>query len=469
MGKGKPRAAIYARISDARDGDTAGVDRQLEDCRKQCQEKGYDVVAELVDNNRSAFKPGGRRPKYDAMMQAVAADHLDVIVCYSADRLYRQLRDLETLADLLKRHGVRVDALMSGQVDLSTADGQMQAGLLAVVAKHESQKRGERVARAARQRSESGRFNGGVRRFGYNATMTELVPVEADAIRSAYESVAAGESVRSVWKRWTEQGLRGAAGGKIQPSQITTLLRKPHHAGLASYKGEVLAGKCQAPAIVDVELWQTVQAVLSDPARVTAPKGRPAKALMAGLMTCGVCGEKTYRHIRGNDRERNAYACHGNKCTTRSGRLVDEFVDAVLSEWLAANGERISRPVPRKRAPKTDPAVQAQSLRQKLDDLALLLAAGDLGAADYARATKEVRARLDALESQIVDEQGLPNVRRLADNRDVRKTWMELPTESKRAVISELLESGALKRITLEPVGAKRDGNPGVKFTWGKK
>ena len=36
----RTRAAIYARISDARGGDTAGVDRQQEDCLALCAEQG---------------------------------------------------------------------------------------------------------------------------------------------------------------------------------------------------------------------------------------------------------------------------------------------------------------------------------------------------------------------------------------------------------------------------------------------
>ena len=39
------RAAIYARISDARDGDTAGVDRQVEDCQELAKRDGLEVVA----------------------------------------------------------------------------------------------------------------------------------------------------------------------------------------------------------------------------------------------------------------------------------------------------------------------------------------------------------------------------------------------------------------------------------------
>lgn len=470
MPKRKPRAAIYARISDARDGDTAGVDRQLQDCLEHCESQSYGVVEQYVDNNRSAYKPGGKRPSYDRMMKAVDAGDVDVIVVYSADRLYRRLTDLETLVDRLNVNGTTVEALKSGTVDLSTADGVMHAGMLAVVAKHESQKRGERIQRAARQRAEQGGFGGGPRRFGYNANCTELVPEEADALRFAYETVAAGGTIRSVWREWQSRGIKGPQGGQLPTSQITTLLRRPINAGLKSYKGELLPGDSTIPAIVDRDLWDKVQAILSDPSRTTKPRGRPSKALMAGFMVCGVCGEKVYRHYRGRNRlTRESYACANNRCTTRSGPLVDDFMIGLLAQWLAANADKVSRPKAKPKSRKSDPAVQADGLRAKLDDLALLLAAGDLSAKDYARATKEIRVRLDALESQVADEAGMTAVRDLARTDDVRQAWLDLDTEGKRAVISELLASGMIEQIRLLKVGQNIDHQPGIEVKWGKR
>lgn len=469
MPKRKPRAAVYARISDARDGDTAGVDRQLEDCLERCERESYAVVDHYVDNNRSAYKVGGKRPSYDRMMRAVDAGEVDVIVVYDTTRLYRRLTELETLVDRLNVHGTKVDALQSGHVDLSNADGVMHAGMLAVVAKHESQKRGERIQRAARQRAEQGRFGGGPRRFGYNANCTELVPDEADALRFAYETVAAGGTIRSVWREWQARGMKGPGGGTLPTSQITTLLKRPMNAGLKSYKGELLPGDSSAPPIVDVDLWRKVQAILADPSRTTNRRGRPSKALMAGFMVCGVCGDKVYRHYRGRNRAtRQAYACATNKCTTRSGELVDTFITGLLGEWLAANADKVMRPKAKARKSKSDPAALADQLRVKLDDLALLLAAGDLSAQDYARAVKEVRTRLDAVEQQIADEVGMTAVRELTQTKDVRQAWLDLDTDGKRAVIAELLASGVIKQITLLRIGANSDHQPGIQVEWSK-
>lgn len=459
------RAAIYARISDARDGDTAGVDRQVEDCQELAKRDGLEVVAVYVDNNVSAYRPGGKRPRYDEMLQAVQAGQVDAIVTYATDRLYRRLSDLEQLTTVLRRGRdvVPVLTVKSGNVDLSTADGVMQAGMLAVVAKHESEKRGERVARAARQRAEQGKFGGGLRRFGYDATMTALEPAEADAIAWAYQAVADGATIRAVQREWTARGLTGTQGGNIATQQVTQVLKRPFNAGLVSYKGELLAGQSQVPAIVDEDLWRVVNAILADPARRTAPMGRPKVTLLAGIMTCGVCGGPMYRQNRSKAGKGKAYTCQRGRHVVRTAQAMEDGVSGVVRAYLTDNAAKLRKPAKAVKPKANDAAAQADKLRRKLDDLALLLAAGDLEAGDYARATKEVRARLEALDAQVIANSTRPSTGKLVQADDVGKAWDDADTDTKRAVMKELLAS-----VVVERVGSTgtAQGMRGVTVNW---
>ena len=464
--KGK-RAAIYARISDARDGDTAGVDRQVEDCRDLCAAEGLEVVGTFVDNNRSAYRPGGKRPEYDRLLAAVDGGQVDVIVVYATDRLYRRLTDLEDLTTALNRGSrgvVLVKTVKSGEVDLSTADGVMQAGMLAVVAKHESMKRGERVARAARQRAEQGKFGGGVRRFGYNATMTEVVAEEADAIAWAYRAVADGASIRAVQREWVARGLKGTQGGAIATQHITQVLKRPFNAGLVSFHGELLPGQSQVPPIVDEDLWRTVNAILADPARRTAPMGRPTVTLLAGILTCGVCGAPMYRqNQRDAARQRKVYTCNVGRHVARRCDVMEDGMTALLRAFLVDNAAKLRKPVKRAKSQGQDIAAQADQLRRKLEDLSQLLASGDLDARDYARATKDVRARLEALDAQVIADSARPASAALASAGDVGAAWDDADAETKRAVMKELLESVVVDRV---PEKGKPAGMSNVTVKW---
>lgn len=464
--KGK-RAAIYARISDARDGDTAGVDRQVQDCQDLCDAEGLEVVGTFVDNNRSAYRPGGKRPEYDRLLAAVDGGQVDVIVVYATDRLYRRLTDLEDLTSALNRGSrgvVLVKTVKSGEVDLSTADGVMQAGMLAVVAKHESMKRGERVARAARQRAEQGKFGGGLRRFGYNATMTELVPDEADAIAWAYRAVADGATIRSVHREWLARGLKGTQGGQIATQQVTQILKRPVNAGLVSFHGELLPGQSQVPPIVDEDLWRTVNAILADPARRTAPMGRPTVTLLAGILTCGVCGSPMYRQNHSYaSNNRKVYTCQAARHVSRSTKVMEPAMDALMRAYLVDNAAKLRKPIKRAKSQGFDAAAEGDKLRRKLEDLSQLLAAGDLDARDYARATKDVRARLEAVDAQVIADSARPASAAIASAGDVGAAWDDADTDTKRSVMKELLDT-----VVVDPVDirGKSAGMTGVTVTW---
>jgi DNA invertase Pin-like site-specific DNA recombinase len=72
-------AAIYARISDDREGLALGVSRQVEDCRRLAAKRGWSVVEAYVDNDVSAWR-GRARPEYRRMLEDVKAGTVDAVV-----------------------------------------------------------------------------------------------------------------------------------------------------------------------------------------------------------------------------------------------------------------------------------------------------------------------------------------------------------------------------------------------------
>jgi DNA invertase Pin-like site-specific DNA recombinase len=90
------RAAIYTRISDDRNGDGAGVERQETECRALAARLGWEVVNVCSDNSISAFK-GKHRPGFEDLEQLVRFGKVDAVVAWAADRLTRHPRELEDL------------------------------------------------------------------------------------------------------------------------------------------------------------------------------------------------------------------------------------------------------------------------------------------------------------------------------------------------------------------------------------
>ncbi len=191
------RAAIYVRISQDRTGAGLGVARQEQDCRALCARKGWEVAGLYADNDVSAFS-GRPRPQWRRLIADIAAGRVDAIVCWHVDRLTRTPRELEDVIDLLDQRGIDL-ATVTGEIDLATPTGRLVARTLGAAARHESEHKGERQRRAARQAAEQGQpARSGQRGYGYALDKVTVIEDEAAVIRECARRVLAGESVRGV-------------------------------------------------------------------------------------------------------------------------------------------------------------------------------------------------------------------------------------------------------------------------------
>jgi len=168
------RTALYARISEDPLGLERGVTRQLDDGRALIEARGWTPAGEFVDNDLSALS-GKRRPQYEALMSAVDAGQVDRVVTYMQSRLWRNRRERADAIERLRQKRVSVVCIKGPELDLSTATGRMLAGLLGEFDTHESEVKGERVARAALARAEAGQANGAVLYGGAASTTATIV------------------------------------------------------------------------------------------------------------------------------------------------------------------------------------------------------------------------------------------------------------------------------------------------------
>ena len=327
---------IYARISlDRHDGE--GVGRQLADCRELAATRGWDNVVEYVDNDLSAFR-AKRRPRYDQMLEDLHGGRLVAVVAYHSDRLYRRLTDLETFIAAVQAAGAEVVTVKAGDLDLSTASGRMMAGILGSVSKHESERIGERVSRAKRERAAQGRpAGGGMRPFGLTATRDALVEAEAAELRQAAAAILTGASWASEVARLNDAGVRSTQGRYWTAGNLRRILTSPHVAGLRSYRGEIV-GPASWPAILDRGTWELLRAEVA-PRRRT---GRPPsdRHLLTGILACSKCSRPLWAN-----RTRTSsfnYQCKGSQTTTGRGcggisistARADEHVVNELRRWL---------------------------------------------------------------------------------------------------------------------------------------
>jgi site-specific DNA recombinase len=416
----RQRAVIYVRISSDPEGERAGVQRQRAECLAYAEAEGLAVVEVIEDNDRSAYS-GKARPGFERVVDLARSGSYDVLVAWSADRIYRLVRDLSRITDELAPH-VRIATVKGGPVDLTTAEGILRAQVMGSVGEFESRRKGERVAARAQQRAESGVMTASRRPFGWQwadpdpadptrprrGSRAGLVPdeQEAEAVRAVMQLVADGGSVRAAARWLRESGHVGTTGRPFTPETTRSVLTNPRHAGLVAHRGRIVGESATGERLVSVELWQQAQVRLSDPSRRTSP-GRPAGTVLSGIARCGRCGgpmNASNRHER-SGRVVPVYVCSREANLRRHRDLVDEPVLDLVGAWLAREAETIRRhAAPVQTAGALRAETEAAELRSRLDDLAALAAlpaeAGGLAPADYAAAVAAVRARLADAEQR---------------------------------------------------------------------
>lgn len=286
------RAAIYTRISKDREGTELGVDRQEQDCRALADRLGLEVVAMFRDNDISASTLSAkRRPDFEDMLTRAESGEFGTVLAYSNSRLTRRPLEYERLIALHQRSGVMFRTVVSGDQDLSTADGRAVARTIAVWDAAEAERTGERIKRAKRQRSETGLWHGGAPPYGYRSDNTVLVvePAEAERIHEvAKRLLDFRESMNSIVKDWNARGVTTRGGHHWRQSNLRSILRN------RALLGETKAGVVGWEPILDARTFDRLQVLFDDPARkiTHSPGVKGGKYSMGGGLTvCAKCGK----------------------------------------------------------------------------------------------------------------------------------------------------------------------------------
>lgn len=325
------RAAVYLRISEDRSGEQLGVRRQRQDCDELCRAKGWTPI-EYLDNDISATgsKP---RPAYQKMLADIRDGGIGAVVCWDLDRLHRRPIELESFMALADEKRLAL-ATVSGDVDLSTAQGRLVARLKGSVAAHEGEHRRARQLRAARQKAERGEPNWPQMAFGYlpGRNGPTVDPIAGPLVAQAYRDILAGASLGDICREWNAAGALTATGKQWDAATLSRFLRKPRNAGLRAYKDEIV-GKANWPALVDEPAWRAAQNVLDAPSRSPGRKS-VRRHLLTGLLACGRC-KAGYLAGVPDARKRLTYRCKNCLSLSIRAEQVEPLLYKVVSGRLA--------------------------------------------------------------------------------------------------------------------------------------
>jgi DNA invertase Pin-like site-specific DNA recombinase len=309
-------AAIYARISLDRNGESEAPDRQVEACRKSCEAKGWDVAEVFIDRDKSAWAQTDR-PAFNQVLATARDGRVTAIVFWKLDRFTRRVAELAPLAREFHEAGVALVSV-DDSIDTSTPYGRFFAHLVAALAEMESENTSERKKAKNAYDAQRGRyFKGGHRAFGRNLDGT-VIPDEAAAITEVARRYVDGESLGSLARWLNAEGLSTTAGGAWTGTTLSRTLRQPHLRGVRRHNGEQYAGEFEE--ILDE--WTATQ--IAERVRQQEPSARNGFVhFLSGLARCGVCGHRLgYGSVKNRDGTRfPKYACRSGETASHCGKV----------------------------------------------------------------------------------------------------------------------------------------------------
>jgi len=479
------RAVLLTRISDARNGETAGVTDQQADLRKRAAQLGWGVGEVIIENDTSAFKrrkvllPDGSkaqrvvRPGFRRALQLLQSGQADGLLALDLDRTARDPRDLEDLIDVVESRKPHIPVeSVTGSLRLANDADITMARVLVAMANKSSRDTARRVSRARLRQAEEGRPRyGGLRPFGYEGGGLVIRESEAAEIRKAADAVLAGVSLRQVTADLRRRGVPTVTGVPWSSNAWRDVLLRPRNAGLVVHRGEVLEGVAATwKPILPRETWEAVVAVLTDPNRRTSPGNTP-RWLGSLIYRCGhpdcidLDPPSTLRvSMSGGKHVRPAYRCFNHAHLTRVAEPLDLHVAAVLCARLARKDAVDLLPTGADVVDTAALAAEANALRERIREAKDLWEAGVLSAADLKVRQARLAEKLADVQARLRSAAGHNPVADLAGRPDAAEVWVGLDLGRRRAILDAVAIVWVLPLA--KPPGRAPFNPDSVKIKW---
>lgn len=381
-------AAIYARVSSERQREEHTISSQTQALRAFAVESGLEVPEEWVFEDEGYSGATLVRPALERLRDLACQVQLDVVLCYSPDRLARRYAYQALLIEEFARQGTEIRFVNRPRAE--TPEDELLLQFQGMIAEYERALMAERTRRGKAHRARAGSVNvlGGapygyryVRKTEDSEARYEIVEHRAEIVREIFRRYAAGEMTIGALTRWLTEQQIPTATGKTRWDRATVwgMLRNPAYHGRACFQKTArsehrprssrrlrLAGgsapgqgsrprppeewiEIPVPPIVSAEAFELAARRLEDNKRFAARR-TIEPTLLQGMLVCQSCGYSYYRTSTKTSAQRFE---HGRVCQSKPIR--QDHLDPVIWEHVAAL--------------LASPELIRQELDRRLDDL----------------------------------------------------------------------------------------------------
>ncbi|HEY9213264.1 MAG TPA: recombinase family protein, partial [Ancylobacter sp.] len=234
--------------------------------------EGWTLLSQRYDDGGIS---GGtlERPALQRLLADIAAGRIDIVVVYKVDRLTRSLLDFARLVEALDKAGTSFVSITQS-FNTTTSMGRLTLNMLLSFAQFEREVTAERIRDKVAASKARGMWMGGSPPLGYQPDGRTLAIVEEDAelVRQIFQLYLERGSVRSLCEELDRRDIvkpvriskagKSHGGRPFGRGELYALLANPIYIGRIRHKDVLHQGL--HPALIDMEMWDAVQAQLQD-------------------------------------------------------------------------------------------------------------------------------------------------------------------------------------------------------------
>lgn len=281
--KNGKRAVLYARTATKKhDGENGSIRVQLEALRGFAKERGYQVVAEFVDEATGGHN--FNRPSFTEMIKILLEEtsKVDTILVWNNSRFSRRQHDSFAMREMLRSKGV--DVISINELVDDSLESTLLREVIDVLDDFDRKSLAEDVRAGMEKNVKHGFRNGGEAPFGYRMTKVrdghdierptlEIDEENAPFVQQIFNMSLKGRETTEIAEALNTQGVQTGSGNRWNSAAVCRILSNEVYAGVLVWgKTHTIDGKRRPsepsditrrenshPAIVDREIFMRVQ------------------------------------------------------------------------------------------------------------------------------------------------------------------------------------------------------------------
>lgn len=340
-------AAIYLRVSTA----DQDYERQRIELEALAKSRG-DNVKYVFEEKKSAVLSMDTREELTKMRQ-LTKDDVDIIYLWDITRLSRRSIDFINLVYEFANKGICLYFKDKNIITLDE-DGKINAMasiylyMLGIFAQMDAENLKAKMKSGKEKSLLDGNSYTSNAPFGYYLDNKKLYikEDEAELIRMMYDLYIDGKTLNEIALQINSKNIVTKTGVKWSTEVIRNMIINPVYKGKPEYRNyKKVNGKLQvdkvrtfdAPAIIDAGKWDLAQEQRIKNTTY-ADKSRTRKALLRGVLVCGLCGKPYHIAIAGN--KVSFYKCSDKRSSIntrvgcKNGGIVAGHIDYIIWELV---------------------------------------------------------------------------------------------------------------------------------------